>query len=371
MAGDTLDVFWHPAALGHDTGRGFFGGPASEYLDFDEAHPENADRVRNMHAVLKRGPIAEHLRWHDGRRADEGEIARFHTAEHIATLRAADVAGGHIFSASTLFVADSYEATLIAAGTALAAMDRVMTGDGGLAYALVRPPGHHAAPDAVDGYCFVNNSALAALRAIEHGAKRVAVIDWDVHHGNGTQEGFYARDDVLTVSMHMDHGAWGPNHLQTGKADEVGRGAGRGLNVNVPMPMGSGDAGYIKAFEDIVVPAVDAFAPETIVVACGQDANQFDPNGRQMVSMAGFRRLGAMARALVDRHAGGRLCLVQEGGYAMSYAAYCLHATLEGVLGVGPLLDDPIAFYPEDTGPALAAIEGILATRAAAIAAGD
>ncbi len=370
MAGDTLEVFWNESALGHDTGRGFFGGPASEYLAVAENHPENADRVRNMHAVLQRGPISEYLHWHDGRRADEAEVERFHTAEHIAELRAAAEAGGRRFTPSTTFAPDSYEASLIAAGTALSAMDRVMEG-GSLAYALVRPPGHHAAPDMVDGYCFINNSALAAQRAIDRGAARVAVIDWDVHHGNGTQEGFYARDDVLTVSIHMDHGSWGPNHPQTGKADEVGRGAGRGFNVNVPMPMGSGDEGYAKAFETIIQPAVDAFAPEAIVVACGQDANQFDPNGRQMITMAGFRQLGAMARALADRHAGGRLCLVQEGGYAMSYAAYCLHATLEGVIGVGPLLDDPIAFYPEDTGPALAAIDAILATRAAAIAAGD
>ena len=161
----------------------------------------------------------------------------------------------------------SLDAARAAAGTARAAIDQVMAGEGDVAYALVRPPGHHAAPGVADGYCFLNNTALCAQRARDAGAARVAVIDWNVHHGNGTQEGFYERDDVLTVSLHMDHGAWGPSHPQTGKADEIGRGRGRGFNLNVPLPMGSGDEGYARVFEELVVPAVDNFGPEMIVVA--------------------------------------------------------------------------------------------------------
>ena len=201
------------------------------------------------------------------------------------------------------------------------------------------------------------------------GTARVAVIDWNVHHGNGTQEGFYERDDVLTVSLHMDHGAWGPSHPQTGKADEIGRGRGRGFNLNVPLPMGSGDEGYARVFEELVVPAVDNFGPEMIVVAW--PGRQPVRHQRPPAAVDGRVQAPRRARPGARRrpHGRGRLCLVQEGGYALTYAAFCLHATLEGVLGVAPLLDDPVAFYPKDTGPALAAIEAIRETFNKALAA--
>jgi acetoin utilization deacetylase AcuC-like enzyme len=186
----------------------------------------------------------------------------------------------------------------------------------------------------------------------EHGAERVLIVDWDVHHGNGTQECFYERSDVLTISLHMRHGSWGPTHPQTGAPDEVGSGSGAGYNVNVELPPGTGDGGYMRAMEEIVAPVVGRLAPQLILVACGQDANQFDPNGRQCVTMEGFRRLGAAARELADRHCGGRIVLVQEGGYARSYSAFCLHGTLAGVLGADTGLEDPCAYLPDDPGHA-------------------
>jgi acetoin utilization deacetylase AcuC-like enzyme len=152
--------------------------------------------------------------------------------------------------------------------------------------------------------------------------------------------------------MHMRHGSWGPAHPQTGAADEVGSGAGEGFNVNVELPVGTGDGGYLRAVEKLVVPIVDGFAPELLVVACGQDANQFDPNGRQCVTMEGFRALGAAARALAKGHCDGRIVLVQEGGYARSYSAFCLHATLAGVLERETELEDPCAYLPDDPGHA-------------------
>ncbi len=369
MPDTNIDVFWHPAVLKHDTGSGVFDEVASPLLAVEERHPENAARLENMHAILQRGPLAPRLQWHEGRLADSEELLAFHTSAYVAELRAADETGGRRLTKTTPVAPGSFDACRAAAGTALAAMAHVMDGRGRIAYALVRPPGHHAAPAQADGYCLFNQVALAVELARAGGAARVAVIDWDVHHGNGTQEGFYARDDVLTVSLHMDHGAWGPSHPQTGQADEIGRGRGVGFNLNLPLPMGTGDGGYERAMEEIVVPAVDAFAPDMLVVAAGQDANQYDPNGRQLLSMEGFRRLGHQARALADRHTGGRLCLVQEGGYALSYSAFCLHATLEGVLGVGPLLDDTMGFYPEDADRARTAIAAIREARATALAA--
>jgi acetoin utilization deacetylase AcuC-like enzyme len=362
---ETIHVFWHPDVLKHDMGPAAFEIPPYPFLAVAEKHVEGPDRMRNMHSILARGPLKRHFKWHRGRKASREELLTFHTAAYLRDLETAAKAGGKWYTRTTYFTPRSMHPVAVAAGTALAAADHVMAGKSEVAYALVRPPGHHAGPETADGYCFLNNTALAAQRARDHGAKRVAILDWDVHHGNGTQEGFYDRDDVLTVSFHMDHGAWHPKfHPQTGKADEVGRGRGRGFNVNVPLPMGTGDEGYLRAMREIVVPAVDAFRPEMIVVANGQDANQFDPNGRQLVTMAGFRALAGEARALARRHTGGRLIIVQEGGYQVTYAALCMHASIEGFLGLEPTIRDKIAFYPDDPAPAEAAIKAIRRTRA-------
>jgi acetoin utilization deacetylase AcuC-like enzyme len=176
------------------------------------------------------------------------------------------------------------------------------------------------------------------------------VIDWDVHNGNGTQACFYDRSDVLTVSMHMRHGSWGASHPETGSAAEVGVGAGAGRNVNVELGLGSGARAYLTAFERVVAPIVRAYEPDLIVGACGQDASGFDPNGRQNLLMSGFHRLGRAVGELAAEVCDGRLVLVQEGGYARTYASYCLHATLEGVLGTERLLADPIGYLPDDAG---------------------
>jgi acetoin utilization deacetylase AcuC-like enzyme len=255
----------------------------------------------------------------------------------------------------------SWGAALGSAGSALAATEAVLAGDCDQAYALVRPPGHHAQPAQADGYCLFSNAALCAELARRRGIDRVAVVDWDVHHGNGTQECFWARPDVVTISFHMRHGSWGPHHPQTGAPDELGAGDGAGRNVNIELPVGTGDEGYRQAWSRVVEPILEAFDPGLLVIACGQDASQYDPNGRMCVSMAGFRDLGAAARRLADDHCEGRLVLVQEGGYGRTYSAFCMHATLEGVLGTGPLLDDPLAYLPDDRDRGDAAIDAVLA----------
>jgi acetoin utilization deacetylase AcuC-like enzyme len=196
------------------------------------------------------------------------------------------------------------------------------------------------------GFCLLNNVAVTAAVLAARG-ERVAIVDWDAHHGNGTQAGFYARGDVLTVSVHMDHGSWGPDHPETGGREERGTGAGDGANLNVPLPYGAGDAALADALDRVVVPALRAFRPDAIVGACGQDASQFDPNARLNVSMAGFHRVGATLAAAADELTGGRLVLVQEGGYAQTYAALCLHETLAGASGRPPLLEDPLAYLPD------------------------
>ncbi len=340
----TMDVFWHDDVLRHDTGYGVFEAPPSALLDEQTQHPESSPRLVNMRAVLRNGPVAKQLTWHAGRHASEEELLRFHTAEYLRDIQSAD-GNGRRFSSTTLMNTGSLKGLLAAAGTSIAALERTLASCRP-AMALVRPPGHHAAPAMADGYCFFNNVAVAAQAARAAGAERVAIIDWDVHHGNGTQAGFYADPNVLTVSLHMDHGAWGPSHPQTGGVEERGEGPGVGSNLNIPLPMGAGDASYAAAFERFVEPTVRAFAPHLLIIANGLDASQFDPNGRQLLTMKGFNHLAQRARVLADELCGGRLLVVQEGGYNPAYSAYCLHAASEGFLGQPGSLPDPLAYMP-------------------------
>jgi acetoin utilization deacetylase AcuC-like enzyme len=345
---DRLAVFFHPCIFDHNTGQGFFEAEASPYLSITEKHPENDDRARNMHAVLQQGPISELLDWHQGEAAGQADLERFHVRAYIDELESIPPSESRSYSSTTVFGPGSYRICCEAAGQAIAAANHVFDDKDRIAYALVRPPGHHAQPQMADGDCFFNNIGVAIETLRERGLKKAAVIDWDVHHGNGTQQGVYDNPDILTISLHMNHGAWGETHPQTGDVDEVGSGEGIGKNLNLPMPYGSGDIAYLRVFDDIIAPEVRLHRPEILFIANGQDANQFDPNGRQLLSMNGFNELGKRARALADECCNGRLVLVQEGGYAISYAAYCLHASLEGVLQRDASLADPLAYMQED-----------------------
>jgi acetoin utilization deacetylase AcuC-like enzyme len=245
------------------------------------------------------------------------------------------------------------EAARRSAGAALAAAEAASAGDRPppIALALTRPPGHHCAPDAVDGYCFYSNAALAARRLQERGAGRVAVVDWDVHHGNGTEACFWEDGSVLTVSIHMDHRAWGHGHRQEGQPGDRGVGPGAGANLNVPLPFGSGDRAYLAALDEVVAPALRAFAPEAIVCAQGVDASQFDPNGRMCVSMPGFHAIGERVGTVAAELGIASLVVTREGGYARTYSAVCHLACLLGLLGRPLELEDPLAYLP-DTGDA-------------------
>jgi len=364
---EEVHVFWHDACLRHDTGAGVFDGGPSPLMSIPELHPENAERLLNMRGALARGPLADALHWRSSELATQEELATWHEPAYIEEVcelsGRAGAAGAPVHVLGQTYVSGTtWESARAAAGAALAAADTVMSGETRVAYALIRPPGHHAGPASVDGYCFFNNSALAAQRARDRGAARVAIVDWDVHHGNGTQSGFSARADVLTISLHMDHRAWGRNHREDGIPDEVGEGEGAGFNVNVALPYGVGDRGYAAAFDQVVLPALRAFAPELIVGACGQDASQFDPNGRQCLTMAGFHAIGERLAGAAAELCDGRLVLCQEGGYGRTYSALCALETLAGILGRATGLQDPLAFLPDEGDAHRVAIE---ATRAA------
>ncbi|PRY43651.1 histone deacetylase [Umezawaea tangerina] len=353
-----MDIFWHDACLEHDAGTGLWELPGDwDWLDVPEPHPEGAARLRTFRHALRRGPVAPHLTWRTGRLATDDELARVHTADYLAALRKACEGPDRVaLEVNTVVGPGTWDSVLAAAGTSLAALESVRSGRARTAYALVRPPGHHAQPAMADGYCLVNNAALVAETARREGL-RVAVLDWDVHHGNGTQEIFAGTPDVLTVSLHMRHGAWGTNHPQTGAPDELGV---DGRNINVELSLGAGDEAYLRALDEIALPALREFAPDLLVCASGFDGSAFDPNGRHNLTAAGYRAIG---RRVADL--GLPLVLTQEGGYLRGYAALCLHSLVEGLLRLpDPLLHDPLAYVPDDSRPTTADLAAVRAALA-------
>jgi acetoin utilization deacetylase AcuC-like enzyme len=367
-AAHAIHAYRHEACLAHDTGEGLFEAGPSPLLAVPEQHPESPDLLRNLYAVLDRGPLAGAVAWHEAPRAGDEELLTIHTAEHIAAVDRLAAADGVVHvEGQTWASAATPEAARRSAGAALAAADAAAGGAAPLALAMTRPPGHHCAPDGIDGYCFYSNPALAAQRLRDRGAARVAVVDWDVHHGNGTEACFWERGDVLTISVHMDHRAWGHTHRQSGQAADRGSGDGYGANVNVPLPFGSGDRAYAAAIDEVVVPALRAFGPEAIVCVQGTDASQFDPNGRMCVSAAGFHRIGEAVGAAASDLGVGSLAITREGGYARTYGAICHLACLLGLLGRPLEVDDPLAYLPDDGD---AHVPYISAARAALASAG-
>jgi acetoin utilization deacetylase AcuC-like enzyme len=222
----------------------------------------------------------------------------------------------------------SAEAALLAAGASIQQTLDVLRGEASNAFALVRPPGHHAERTHAMGFCLFNNVAVAAEAALQAGAKRVLVLDWDVHHGNGTQSSFYDRDDVLFCSSHQY-----PFYPGTGAPEEVGQGKGWGYNVNVALPAGRDDADYGAVFNDVFLPIAQAYRPELILVSAGFDSHRADPIGEMAVTERGFAAMCSALYALAQELCGGRLVLLLEGGYDLDGLSQSVHACLEILTG--------------------------------------
>jgi acetoin utilization deacetylase AcuC-like enzyme len=291
-------------------------------------HPERPERLVAARAALNgSGAAFERV---PTRAATDDELARVHEPRFIEAL--ANLRGQSGFLDPDTYVAPrSVEIARLAAGSLVAMVDRMLDGSVSKGVALVRPPGHHARPAHAMGFCLLNNVAVAAAHARARGVKRVAVVDWDVHHGNGTQEMFYREPGVLYVSTHQF-----PFYPGTGDLDEVGEGEGTGYTVNVPLSAGGGDAVYASAFERIVLPVLEAYAPELVLVSAGFDAAARDPLAQMEVSPEAF---GWMARetARVADGAGkggaGRMALVLEGGYDLVALEASLQSAIGGMLG--------------------------------------
>lgn len=288
--------------------------------------PETPESKRRLLNLLQRTGLAGALCMQGAPMATREDLLRVHPAAYLDAFKELSDAGGGELGRRTPFGPGGYEIAAQSAGLAKAALFCVLEGRHANAYALSRPPGHHCLPDYPNGFCLLANIAIAIEAARAAGrAQRFAVLDWDVHHGNGTEAIFYERDDVLTISLHQDRNyPW-----DTGFAADRGRGAGLGCNLNIPLPAGSGHATYLAAMEQIALPALCAYRPDVLIIACGFDAAAMDPLGRMLCHQGTFRAMTRQVMAFADDACKGQLVMVHEGGYSETYVPFCGHAVLE------------------------------------------
>lgn len=313
--------------LQHNTGLETHWGTNVPYPFVEPAlHLSNYRLVMRTKHLIDLTGLAKELVRIEPYPARVEDVAVYHTDDYIARVKQICANGGGETGEGAPASPESYEVALLAAGGGMAAVDAVVEGRVRRVFANVRPPGHHAVADHGMGYCIFNNVVIAARHAQRrHGLERVLIVDWDVHHGNGTQVAFYDDPSVLFVSLHQDR-LYPPGF---GDLDQLGEGPGTGYNINIPLPPGSGDAAYGAAFARVVVPIARQFRPDLILVSAGQDASANDTLGRMSVTTEGYR---AMTRAMIDvaeEFADGRLVIMQEGGYSELYAPYCTFAIVE------------------------------------------
>jgi len=307
----------HPACREHDPGPG---------------HPESQRRYDAVMAGLRAAGLEEYLQALPPREIAREDLLLVHTAEYLDLAeREIREGAGQLSTGDTSVCRASWEAACRAAGCALAAVDAVMEGRVANAFCAVRPPGHHASASRGMGFCVLNNVALAARHAQRrHGVRRALIIDWDVHHGNGTQDIFYDDASVFFFSTHQ----W-PLYPGTGRASETGSGSGRGMTLNCPLPAGSGRDEIFEAFEEKLLPAADALRPELVLISAGFDSRFGDPLGNFTLTDSDFADLTRLALGIARKHAGGRLVSALEGGYNLGGLASAVAAHVSALIDGG------------------------------------
>lgn len=333
-----ISVVSHASYAAHDTGE----------------HPECPDRWRRSDTLLHAlaGTPGEPLVFVEPTPVTDADLALVHPPSHAARIKAFCEAGGGRLDEDTVACPASYDVARLSAGGAVEGARRVIDGTDRRAVVLGRPPGHHALAEETMGFCFFNNAAIAARWAqARRGLARVLIVDWDLHHGNGTEAIFWDDPSVMYLSTHQH-----PNWPGTGAPGDVGAGPGQGFTANVRLPIGTGDAGYSEVFATLFRPLVDAFRPELVIVSAGYDAHWRDPLGRMGLTVGGFAALTREVAAWADRHAEGRLLLLMEGGYDLDALARSLTASVQVLRGgevVDPVGPSP---YPEPTADVARAI---------------
>ena len=341
--GSRTGLVWHELFMWHDTsslagmlrsGRGI--------IEPDESveSPTTKRRIKNL---LDVAGITEQLILIRPRPATQEELAAVHDREYITAVKAmSDDSGGDARMdqplGETPFGPGGFEIAALAAGGVMAAVDAVASGRVDNAYALVRPPGHHAEASHGFGFCVFNNGAVAARHAQRMcGLRRIALVDWDAHHGSGAEHIFWTDPSVLTISIHQD-GAFPPG---SGSISDIGAGEGTGYNLNIPLPAGSGAGAYLAAFERVIVPALRRFGPDMIIVPCGFDAGCFDPMSRMMLHADCFRTMARHVQMAAEELCAGRLVLCHEGGYHKTSVPFLGLAVIEQMAGISSGMVDP------------------------------
>lgn len=291
------------AFLGHDTGE----------------HPERSARMIAIDCALEQGRLLANRPSVACSAASDAVIARVHDQAMLDRLEAIAASGGAWLDSDTVVRPDSVMVARMAAGGAVNAVDAILADQIDRAFVVSRPPGHHATATRAMGFCLLNSAAIAAAHAIASGLERVAILDWDVHHGNGSQDIFYGRRDVLYCSLHQS-----PFYPGTGDKGEIGYGNGAGFTVNAPLPPGTDDARFLTAYRHVILPAIDRFVPQLLVISAGYDAHRDDPVGGMNLTDDGFDVMMSEAIRLAERHCEGRILAVLEGGYLPQTLARCI-----------------------------------------------
>ncbi|MFQ5913065.1 MAG: histone deacetylase [Nitrospinota bacterium] len=305
---------YHPDYLLHDAGR---------------THPERPERLRAIVGHLEKTDLLENLLRITPEPADEKWITRIHPADYVRLIEKASERAPAALDPDTRVSKDSFRVAVLAVGGALAAVDAVMEGRAKNAFAAVRPPGHHALAARAMGFCLFNNVAIAARYVQEkYGLKRILIVDWDVHHGNGTQALFYTDPTVLFFSTHQY-----PFYPGTGAESEGGEGPGKGTTINAPMPAGAGDAEVIRAFREKLLPAAEKFQPEFVLISAGFDGHRRDPLAQLQLTEQGFAELTRIVTDIAGRFAGGRIVSLLEGGYDLEGLSRSVEAHLRALSG--------------------------------------
>jgi acetoin utilization deacetylase AcuC-like enzyme len=318
-------------------------------------HPERPERADVLDAVAARWR-ARGAEVVAPREATREQLLRVHEAEYLH--RISQTAGRAMaLDPDTYTSPESHEIALLAAGAAVDAVERVMGSSHRAAFALVRPPGHHAERDRAMGFCLLNNVAVAAAHARAMGAGKVAIVDYDVHHGNGTQHIFETDRKVLYISTHQY-----PYYPGTGAADEIGREAGRGFTVNLPLEVGAVDEDYQIAFSQVVLPVLRQFEPDLLIISAGFDAHERDPLGGMRLTTPAFAAMTSELRAVADECCRGRIVAAVEGGYDLQALAASLDAAIDSLNGEGQRARWPSSGIPSTRGEAtVAAVRPVLA----------
>jgi len=300
---NNVGFIYHPDYLKHDTGIG---------------HPERPQRLRAVVNHLLTTELWKRLEHLQPSPAQRESLTSVHPEEYVAMIERRCNAGETVLDAGdTHACKDSFDVALLAAGGVLMGVDKVLSGELSSAFCAVRPPGHHAETSTVMGFCLFNNIAIGARYAQKkYGLERVAILDWDVHHGNGTQEIFYADDSVLYISLHQY-----PYYPGTGAATETGSGKGKGFTLNCPMAIGSGEKEYLEAFHSSIIPALNTFQPQLLMLSAGFDAHKDDPLAHMNLTEDSFAKMTKMMMHVASKHCGGKIVSVLEGGYNLDALA--------------------------------------------------